>query len=275
MLNRSDSVMGYLRDINGIPMLNPQEEFDIAYQAMKGDEHSRQRLVEANLRFVVSVAKQYQNRGVDLCDLINEGNIGLIKAAEKFDPTRGFKFISYAVWWIRQQITKAIPELVEQIHLPHNQIGRINQIMKARSQFQQENNHEPSESDIAEMLGIDEDQVIDAIDAKGNIISLDAPIGIDGDASLVDITEQHCFEDPDDNIIKASLTEELSFAMRVLTDRESSVIKLSFGLGCREHTLDEIAEVVNLSRERVRQVRNKAIRKLSHPDIRKNLVSYL
>lgn len=275
ILDRSVLVMDYLHDIGRIPMLSDQEEFELALKARAGDERARQKIVEANLRFVVSVAKQYQNRGIDLCDLIAEGNIGLMRAVDLYNPTLGFKFISYAVWWIRQQIIKSIPDMVDQIHLPHNQIGRLNQIQKARSEFIHKNGREPSEAELAEMLGIKPDQVADALDARRTTVSFDSPIGQDSDTSLVDMTAQDCFMDPEERVERASLSEELDSAMSVLTERESSILKLSFGIGCREHSLDEIADTVNLSRERVRQVRNKAIRKLNRPEIRNILVSYL
>lgn len=241
MTDKSAPVQDYLRDISRIPMISPDEEFELALRAQKGDEDAKNRLVESNLRFVVSVAKQYQNRGVDLSDLINEGNIGLIKGVEHFDPTRGFHLISYAVWWIRQQIVQSLNEQADAIRLPLNKIGRINQLLKAKNTFVHENERDPSVSELADMVGLDEEQVETALKDQSSQFSIDAPLSDDSDASVSDMMVQECFDDPDKKVNDESLQNELTSAMKVLDERESNIIRLSFGIGCEEVSLEEIA----------------------------------
>ena len=265
---RTMTVDSYLRDINSIPMVTPDEETELAYSIQKGDEDAYRRLVEANLRFVVSVAKQYQSSGLDLCDLINEGNIGLMKAARRFDPTRGFRFISYAVWWIRQQIMAAISEQGRMVRLPLNQVGILNRINRARAQFEQENEREPSDRELAEFLDITPDRVGEAIRHSARHISFDVSFGEDGDGTLLDVVPDENAELADRGLQQESLRTDIQHVMMVLSPREREIVSLAFGIGCREMTLEEIGERFELTRERVRQVKEKAIRKMSRPGVR-------
>ena len=272
---RTMTVDSYLRDINSIPMVSPDEETELAYSIQKGDEDAYRRLVEANLRFVVSVAKQYQSSGLDLCDLINEGNIGLMKAARRFDPTRGFRFISYAVWWIRQQIMAAISEQGRMVRLPLNQVGILNRINRARAQFEQENEREPSDRELAEFLDITPDRVGEAIRHSARHISFDVSFGEDGDGTLLDVVPDENAEQADSGLQQESLRTDIQHVMMVLSPREREIVSLAFGIGCREMTLEEIGERFELTRERVRQVKEKAIRKMSRPGVRDILRQYI
>lgn len=272
---RTMTVDSYLRDINSIPMVTPDEETELAYSIQKGDEDAYRRLVEANLRFVVSVAKQYQSSGLDLCDLINEGNIGLMKAARRFDPTRGFRFISYAVWWIRQQIMAAISEQGRMVRLPLNQVGILNRINRARAQFEQENEREPSDRELAEFLDITPDRVGEAIRHSARHISFDVSFGEDGDGTLLDVVPDENAELADRGLQQESLRTDIQHVMMVLSPREREIVSLAFGIGCREMTLEEIGERFELTRERVRQVKEKAIRKMSRPGVRNILRQYI
>lgn len=272
---RTMTVDSYLRDINSIPMVSPDEETELAYSIQKGDEDAYRRLVEANLRFVVSVAKQYQSSGLDLCDLINEGNIGLMKAARRFDPTRGFRFISYAVWWIRQQIMAAISEQGRMVRLPLNQVGILNRINRARAQFEQENEREPSDRELAEFLDITPDRVGEAIRHSARHISFDVSFGEDGNGTLLDVVPDENAELADRGLQQESLRTDIQHVMMVLSPREREIVSLAFGIGCREMTLEEIGERFELTRERVRQVKEKAIRKMSRPGVRDILRQYI
>lgn len=269
--DRTKSLEEYLHDISRLEMVTPEEETDLACRIQAGDDTAFKRLVEANLRFVISVAKQYQNCGLDLMDLINEGNIGLMKAALKFDPTRGFKFISYAVWWIRQQIIQALSEQVRTIRLPLNQVMVINKIARARNSFLQDNEREPTDAELAEMLDISPWKLADA---EVSTLSLDYPIGED-DQSLKDIIPDNNLPGTDSALEEESLRKELALAMMVLNTRERDVLELAFGLGCQPLSLDEIGMKMDLTRERVRQLKMKALHKLSSPAVRSHLVKYL
>lgn len=271
---RTMTVESYLRDISSLPMISPEEETELAARIQKGDQDAYKRLVEANLRFVVSVAKQYQNSGLDLSDLINEGNLGLMKAAGRFDPTRGFKFISYAVWWIRQTIMQAISDQGRMVRLPLNQIGVINRINRQKNLFIQKNEREPSNEELAEFMDITPDKISEAIENSGKHVSFDMPFGEDGDGTLLDVVPDNNSESADRDLETESLHEDLCTVMKVLSPREREIISLAFGIGCREMSLDEIGDKLELTRERVRQVREKALRKMARPSVRERLVQY-
>ena len=272
---RTMTVDSYLRDIGNLPMVSPDEETELAVRIRNGDDEAYQQLVEANLRFVVSVAKQYQNSGLDLCDLINEGNLGLMKAAHRFDPTRGFKFISYAVWWIRQQIMQAISDQGRMVRLPLNQVGILNRINKVKSQFVQENEREPSDRELAEFLDLTPDKIGEAISNSSRHISFDVPFGEDGDGTLLDVVPDESATPADAGLQKESLRTEIQNVMMVLSPREREIVSLAFGIGCQEMTLEEIGERFDLTRERVRQVKEKAIRKMARPGVKDRLRQYL
>ena len=271
---RTMTVESYLRDISSLPMISPEEETELAARIQKGDQDAYKRLVEANLRFVISVAKQYQNSGLDLCDLINEGNLGLMKAAGRFDPTRGFKFISYAVWWIRQTIMQAISDQGRMVRLPLNQIGVINRINRQKNLFIQKNEREPTNEELAEFMDITPDKISEAIENSGKHVSFDMPFGEDGDGTLLDVVPDNNSESADRNLETESLHEDLCTVMKALSPREREIISLAFGIGCREMSLDEIGDKLELTRERVRQVREKALRKMARPSVRERLVQY-
>jgi RNA polymerase primary sigma factor len=271
---RSQTVNQYLADINRYPMASPEEETELAYRASKGDTEALQRLVEANLRFVVSVAKQYQGHGLDLPDLINEGNLGLMKAAGKFDPTRGFKFISYAVWWIRQSILQGLSDQARMVRLPLNQVSNLNRITKARSSFLQDNGREPTDEELAPLVDLTPAKLAEAIRSSGPHLSFDTPFGEDGDGTLLDVIPDESLPETDAPLKDESLRADLEDAMKVLAPRERDILKLAFGIGCREQTLEEIGETYHLTRERVRQLKEKAIRKMSRPKVRERLVQY-
>lgn len=272
---RTMTVDSYLRDIGALSMITPEEETELAYRIQKGDEEAYRRLVEANLRFVVSVAKQYQNSGLDLSDLINEGNLGLMKAARRFDPTRGFKFISYAVWWIRQQIMQAISEQGRMVRLPLNQVGILNRISKAKSLFLQENEREPSDSELAEFLELTPDKIGEAVSHSAKHMSFDVPFGDDGDGTLLDVVPDESSEQADSGLQQESLRTDMQAVMMVLSPREREIVSLAFGIGCQEMTLEEIGERFDLTRERVRQVKEKAIRKMARPGVKDRLRQYV
>jgi len=272
----SQSLDKYLQEIGRVELLDPEEEIDLARRIKKGDQKALEKLTKANLRFVVSVAKQYQNQGLSLGDLINEGNLGLIKAAKRFDETRGFKFISYAVWWIRQSILQALAEQSRIVRLPLNRVGALNKIGKAFSTLEQEFEREPSASELAEELDMSLFEVADTLKISGRHLSMDAPFAQGEDNRLLDVIQDERTPLPDYSLIKESLSKEVERALGTLTEREAEVIRLYFGLG-REHslTLEEIGEKFQLTRERVRQIKEKAIRRLRHASRSKQLRAYL
>ncbi|WP_321374705.1 RNA polymerase sigma factor RpoD/SigA [uncultured Draconibacterium sp.] len=271
----SASLDKYLQEIGKEELITVEEEVELAQRIKKGDQAALEKLTRANLRFVVSVAKQYQNQGLSLPDLINEGNLGLIKAAEKFDETRGFKFISYAVWWIRQSILQALAEQSRIVRLPLNQVGSLNKINKAFSKFEQEHERKPSPEELAESLELPADKVADTLRVSGRHVSVDAPF-VDGeDNSLLDVLVNNDSPNADKSLINESLAREIFRALATLTERESDIVKLFFGIGCQEMTLEEIGERFGLTRERVRQIKEKAIRRLRHTSRSKLLKSYL
>ncbi len=271
----SASLDKYLQEIGREELISVEEEVDLAQRIKKGDQAALEKLTRANLRFVVSVAKQYQNQGLSLPDLINEGNLGLIKAAEKFDETRGFKFISYAVWWIRQSILQALAEQSRIVRLPLNQVGSLNKINKAYSKFEQQHERKPSPEELADELELPADKVADTLRVAGRHISVDAPFVEGEDNSLLDVLINSDSPNADRSLINESLSREIERALATLTERESDIIKLFFGIGCQEMTLEEIGERFGLTRERVRQIKEKAIRRLRHTSRSKLLKSYL
>ncbi|NBC81930.1 MAG: sigma-70 family RNA polymerase sigma factor [Bacteroidetes bacterium] len=271
----SASLDKYLQEIGKEELITVEEEVELAQRIKKGDRKALEKLTRANLRFVVSVAKQYQNQGLTLPDLINEGNLGLIKAAEKFDETRGFKFISYAVWWIRQSILQALAEQSRIVRLPLNQVGSLNKINKAYSRFEQENERTPSPEEVADDLELPKEKIADTLRVSGRHVSVDAPF-VDGeDNSLLDVLVNNDSPKADIDLIKESLTREIERVLLTLTERERDIIKLFFGIGCQEMTLEEIGENFGLTRERVRQIKEKAIRRLRHTSKSKLLKTYL
>jgi RNA polymerase primary sigma factor len=266
----------YLQEIGEVPLLSHEEEVELARRIREGDEISLESLTKANLRFVVSVAKQYQCQGLSLGDLINEGNLGLIKAANRFDETRGFKFISYAVWWIRQSILQALAEQSRIVRLPLNRVGTMNKIGKAFSALEQEFEREPSPEEIAQQLEISDFEVSDTIQKSGKHLSLDAPFSEEEENRLLDIIENREQPAPDNTLISESLRIELDRALATLTIREAEVVKLYFGLDMEMPlTLEEIGEKFELTRERVRQIKEKALRRLRHASRSKPLRGYL
>ncbi|GAF05652.1 sigma-70 family RNA polymerase sigma factor [Saccharicrinis fermentans] len=271
----SASLDKYLQEIGREELITVEEEVELAQRIKKGDQIALEKLTRANLRFVVSVAKQYQNQGLSLPDLINEGNLGLIKAAEKFDETRGFKFISYAVWWIRQSILQALAEQSRIVRLPLNQVGSLNKINKAYSKFEQENERKPSPEELADKLELPVDKVADTLRVSGRHISVDAPFVEGEDNSLLDVLVNGDSPNADKTLINESLAREIERALATLTERESDIIKLFFGIQTQEMTLEEIGERFGLTRERVRQIKEKAIRRLRHTSRSKLLKSYL
>src|SRR5210317_133461 len=265
----------YLQEIGKVELITAEEEVELAQRIKAGDQVALEKLTKANLRFVVSVAKQYQNQGLTLPDLINEGNLGLIKAAEKFDETRGFKFISYAVWWIRQSILQALAEQSRIVRLPLNQVGSLNKINKALSRFEQEHERKPSAEELAKVLELPTEKVSDTLRVSGRHISVDAPF-VEGEAnSLLDVLINDDSPNADNTLINESLSREIDRALSTLTERERDIIKLFFGIGCQEMTLEEIGEKFGLTRERVRQIKEKAIRRLRHTSRSKLLKGYL
>lgn len=271
----SASLDKYLQEIGKEDLITVEEEVELAQRIRKGDQKALEKLTRANLRFVVSVAKQYQNQGLSLPDLINEGNLGLIKAAEKFDETRGFKFISYAVWWIRQSILQALAEQSRIVRLPLNQVGSLNKINKAFSRFEQENERRPSPEELADSLDLPAEKVADTLRVSGRHISVDAPFVEGEDNSLLDVLVNDDSPIADRTLINESLSTEVERALSTLTERERDIIKLFFGINCQEMTLEEIGEKFGLTRERVRQIKEKAIRRLRHSSRSKLLKTYL
>ena len=266
----------YLREIGETPLINAAEEVELAKRIRKGDQKALEKLTKANLRFVVSVAKQYQNQGLSLADLINEGNIGLIKAAKRFDETRGFKFISYAVWWIRQAILQALAEQSRIVRLPLNRVGTLHKIGKVSSSLQQDLGREPSPNEIAHELSLTEGEVSDTLKISNSHLSLDAPFSASEDNSLIDILEDEMQPSPDESLLSESLRVEIEKALDTLTPREAEVINLYFGLNHEKPlTLEEIGARFSLTRERVRQIKEKAIRRLRHASRSKALRAYL
>ncbi len=271
----SASLDKYLQEIGKEDLITVEEEVELAQRIRKGDQRALEKLTRANLRFVVSVAKQYQNQGLSLPDLINEGNLGLIKAAEKFDETRGFKFISYAVWWIRQSILQALAEQSRIVRLPLNQVGSLNKINKAFSRFEQEHERRPSPEELAETLDLPAEKVADTLRVSGRHISVDAPFVEGEDNSLLDVLVNDDSPVADRTLINESLSTEVERALATLTERERDIIRLFFGINCQEMTLEEIGEKFGLTRERVRQIKEKAIRRLRHSSRSKLLKTYL
>ncbi len=266
----------YLQDIGRAEMISPEEEVELSLRIQKGDHTALTRLVRANLRFVVSVAKQYQSKGLGLIDIINEGNVGLIKAAQRFDPTRGFKFISYAVWWIRQSILQAITEKSRLVRLPSNQEGLISKIKRYRNQFMQQYQREPDANEISAALDIEEEKVVIALDTSFRPISMDAPISENDDTAVIDlITSGDSSAATDQKLESESLSTQLGLALSRLPQREQRILKMSFGIAEPERTLDEIAQRIGLSKERVRQLKEKAIRTLQLPQSKELLRSYI
>ena len=271
----SASLDKYLQEIGKEELITVEEEVELAQRIKKGDQEALEKLTKANLRFVVSVAKQYQNQGLSLPDLINEGNLGLIKAAEKFDETRGFKFISYAVWWIRQSILQALAEQSRIVRLPLNQVGSLNKINKAFARFEQEHERTPSPEELATELELHKEKVTDTLRVAGRHVSVDAPFADGEDNSLLDVLVNPDSPNADRGLINESLSTEVDRALETLTDRERDIIKYFFGIGTSEMTLEEIGEKFDLTRERVRQIKEKAIRRLRHSSRSKLLKSYL
>ena len=272
----SQSLDKYLQEIGKVDLLTPDEEVSLAQRIKEGDQLALEKLTKANLRFVVSVAKQYQNQGLSLGDLINEGNLGLIKAAQRFDETRGFKFISYAVWWIRQSILQALAEQSRIVRLPLNRVGSLNKISKTFSELEQRFEREPSPDELAEVLEVTTAEVVDTMKISGRHVSMDAPFVQGEENSLLDVLENDTEETPDQELMNDSLRREVQRALSTLTQREADVISLYFGLnGEHSMTLEEIGEKFNLTRERVRQIKEKAIRRLRHTSRSKALKPYL
>ncbi|MDD2549632.1 MAG: RNA polymerase sigma factor RpoD/SigA [Bacteroidales bacterium] len=266
----------YLHEIGKVDLLTAEEEVNLARRIREGDKEALNHLVKANLRFVVSVSKQYQNQGLSLPDLINEGNLGLIKAAQRFDETRGFKFISYAVWWIRQAILQALAEQSRIVKLPLNKIGSINKVNRAFTKLEQKFEREPSIEELAEVLELAPKDIKEALKSSSKHISMDAPISPDEEGSMYDILLINETPAPDRGLLNDSLRKEIERALATLTPREASIIRLYFGLnGKHQHTLEEIGEELDLTRERVRQIKEKAIKKLKQITRSKVLKSYL
>ena len=272
----SQSLDKYLQEIGKVDLLTPEEEVELARRIREGDQLALEKLTKANLRFVVSVAKQYQNQGLSLGDLINEGNLGLIKAAQRFDETRGFKFISYAVWWIRQSILQALAEQSRIVRLPLNRVGSLNKISKTFSELEQRYEREPSPEELADTLELSTNEVVDTLKISGRHVSMDAPFVQGEDNTLLDVLENDGDIKPDSELMNDSLRREVQRALSTLTPREADVISLYFGLN-GEHplTLEEIGEKFDLTRERVRQIKEKAIRRLRHTSRSKALKPYL
>ncbi|WP_422861284.1 sigma-70 family RNA polymerase sigma factor [Flagellimonas sp. W118] len=272
----SKSLDKYLQDISKIDLITAQEEVELAQRIRTGDQLALEKLTNANLRFVVSVAKQYQNQGLTLPDLINEGNVGLVKAARRFDETRGFKFISYAVWWIRQSILQALAEQSRVVRLPLNKIGSINKIKKTFSYLEQAHERPPSAEEIAKELDMTVDEVKQSLKNTGRHVSMDAPLKEGETSSLYDVLNSNESPKPDKNLMHQSLYTEINRALETLSPREADVVRLYYGIGDQQSmTLEEIGSTFDLTRERVRQIREKAIRKLRHTSKSKILKSYL
>jgi RNA polymerase primary sigma factor len=271
----SQSLDKYLHEIGKVDLITAEEEVILAQKIREGDQVALERLTKTNLRFVVSVAKQYQNQGLTLGDLINEGNLGLIKAAKRFDETKGFKFISYAVWWIRQSILQAIAEQSRIVRLPLNQVGSLSKISKAFSKLEQEYEREPSPEELADTLETTADKIADTLSNSGRHVSMDAPFVTGEENTLLDVLDNH-EPNTDSNLINESLAEEIRRSLSSLTEREREIVTLFFGLGANSpFSLEEIGEKFNLTRERVRQIKDKALQRLRHTSRSKILKSYL
>lgn len=272
----TQSLDKYLQEIGKVVLLTPEEEVDLARKIKTGDQKALEKLTKANLRFVVSVAKQYQNQGLTLGDLINEGNLGLIKAAQRFDETRGFKFISYAVWWIRQSILQSLAEQSRIVRLPLNKIGFINKINKAFSKLEQDYEREPTNEELSSLLQISVDDVMDTVRSSGRHVSMDAPLSQNEDGTLMDLMPGEDNQTPETSLLTESLKREIERALSTLTPREADVVRLYFGLSTvPAMTLEEIGLRFDLTRERVRQIKEKAIRRLKHTSRSKILKTYL
>jgi RNA polymerase primary sigma factor len=264
-----------LQEIGKYELISVEEEVELAQRIRRGDQSAIEKLTRANLRFVVSVAKQYQNQGLSLPDLINEGNLGLIKAAEKFDETRGFKFISYAVWWIRQSIMQAINEQSRIVRLPLNQVSSLSKYNKAVSDFEQQHQRKPSPEELSAILDLPQEKVVDTMRVSGKHVSVDAPFVQGEENSLLDVLENTDSQVADGNLMNESLSKEIERAFSTLTERERCILKYSFGIGCQELSLEEIGDQYGLTRERVRQIREKAIRRLRNTSRSTLLKAYL
>jgi len=273
----SKSLDQYLQEIGKVDLLTPEEEIELAIQIKKGSRVALDKLTKANLRFVVSVAKQFQNQGLSLGDLINEGNLGLIKAAKRFDETRGFKFISYAVWWVRQSIMQAIADQSRIVRLPLNRVGSLSKISKAYRDLEQEFERKPTTGELAKILEMEPEDVAYALQISGRHVSMDAPFSGDNDKnSLIDVIPNKQHPSPDTTLMQESLKKEVEGALSTLTEKEAKVLMLYFGInGERSATLEEIGEKFDLTRERVRQIKEKALRRLKHASRSKNLKAYL
>lgn len=266
----------YLQDIGREDMITPEEEVELSLRIQHGDQTALTRLVRANLRFVVSVAKQYQSKGLALVDIINEGNVGLIKAAQKFDPTRGFKFISYAVWWIRQSILQAITDKSRLVRLPSNQEGIVNRVKRFRNNFLQKNHRDPEVEEISMALEIEEEKVLTILETSVRPVSMDAPLSDNDDTAMIDVIMGASGSQPADSLLETeSLQNQLDFILSTLPKREEQILRMAFGIGQPEGSLDEIAVKVGLSKERVRQLREKAIRTLQGEQSRHLLRAYI
>ena len=277
-IRESKSIDQYFLEIGNVNLLTPDEEIDLAIKIKNGDEDAQEKLVRANLRFVVSVAKHFQNQGLPLVDLIGEGNIGLIKAAQRFDETRGFKFISYAVWWVRQGIMQAIADQSRVVRLPLNRVSNLTKISKAFRDLEQEFERKPTTEELAKILDMTTDEVAYALQISGRHISMDAPLkaGDENKNSLMDVLPNEHQPLPDKDLMNESLKNELANALSILSKREAEVIKLAFGIGAgNKATLEEIGERFNLTRERIRQIKEKALRKLRGSKRSDRLITYL
>jgi len=271
----SDSLEKYLHDIGKEELITPEEEVELAKRIKMGDQEALEKLTKANLRFVVSVAKQYQHQGLSLPDLINEGNLGLIKAAKKFDETKGFKFISYAVWWIRQCILQALAEQSRIVRLPLNKIGALNKINKTFSKLEQAHEREPSPDEVANMLELPEDKVASTLELSGRHLSVDAPFQDGEENSLLDVLQNFDTPSTDSNLINESLSLEIERTLNTLPEKESRVIRSFYGIGRKQMSLEEIGEEIGISRERTRQIKEKAIKHLRQRTKNKLLRTYL
>ena len=272
---RNETLDKYLQEISREPMITVNEEVELAQRIRQGDRAALEKLTRANLRFVVSVAKQYQNQGLGLTDLINEGNIGLLKAAEKFDETRGFKFISYAVWWIRQSILQALAEQSRNIRLPLNQVGLLNKISKESAQFEQRYERRPTSEELSDILDIPVEKIDEALSHSGSPLSVDAPFEEGESNSLLDVLPSGDTPTTDKSLMNESLATEIDRALSTLSEREKEILQMLFGIGCQEMTLEEIGDHFGLTRERVRQVKEKALRRLRSTSRSTLLKTYL